>query len=147
MPLPALAKHVVYELRHAIQRAFHFRSDVRAVNVDGSAAGVPQGDVQRRALFSDVDVVATKHGFDLLRYTAFPGQCHQLRQGVIGHAVAGVIQRQAAAANEKTAGSGRLVSGTEPWDIVESFLSVNVGSAGDRQVVDQSCGTQKRCHQ
>ena len=68
------------------------RYDVPAIHQDAGFFRRPQRDVQRRAVFGEVDFVAAKHGVDAFPQPGFGCQLEEQLQRFVGDAVFRIIQ-------------------------------------------------------
>ena len=71
------------------------RHDVLAVRHERGVSRRAQRHVQHRALFGDVDLVATEHGVDSRAQAGLVRKLNQEPQRLIGDAILGVVERQA----------------------------------------------------
>ena len=70
----------------------HLRNDVHAIGEDLLTFGGAQRDMQNRALFGDVDLVAREHGVDVLAQAGLLRQLKQQPHRLAGDAVLRVIE-------------------------------------------------------
>ena len=89
---PFAAAHAVGESGHLVQHRVYFADNVLAVDLDLRRLGGAQGDVQHRAAFGDVDLLAAEHGVAPALHAALPGQLEQQPEGFVGDAVLGVVE-------------------------------------------------------
>jgi magnesium-transporting ATPase (P-type) len=69
----------------------HVGHHIRAVEIDTAATRRAQCHVQHGTLFSDIDLVAGKHGVSALRDATHFGQFQQQLQSFVGDAVFGIV--------------------------------------------------------
>ena len=74
---PRAVAHLRRERRHAVEHRVHAGDDVLAIDLDHGAARSAQGDVQHRAAFGRVDLLAAEHGVAPRRHAAFLGETHE----------------------------------------------------------------------
>jgi hypothetical protein len=94
--LPLSAADEGGEGRHAIEHGVDAGDHVVTVDHDRGARG-PQRDVEHRALLGDVDLLAAEHRIPPLGHAGVVGHRDQQAQGLVGHAVLGVVEEQAGA--------------------------------------------------
>jgi hypothetical protein len=66
MALPGAAAHPMSKICHPVQNSMDFGHDILAVLHDGRAPRRAQGDMKRRTVLRDVDLVAPEHGVNAL---------------------------------------------------------------------------------
>ena len=96
-PRPGAAADLVGKCRHAVEHLVHLRHDVFAVNLDAGAARRAQRDMQNRAFFGIVDLLATEHRVPPRRDAALFGERQEKAQCFGGDAVLRVVEKQAGA--------------------------------------------------
>ena len=93
------------KLPHMPEYGIDFGHNVFAVHINRRVGAVAQGDVQGGAVFGVVDFLSGKHGAHFFRQTAFACQLEQAVQSLVGDAVFGVVECQAADFEPVAAGS------------------------------------------
>ena len=89
---PTAAAHASRKTRHAVEHRVDVWHDVSAIDEDAFARRRAQRDMQDRALFGSVDLVAAEHGIDPLAQGAGFGKRHQQAQRLVGDAVLRIVQ-------------------------------------------------------
>ncbi len=74
MTVPFPAAQPGGKIGHLVEHGVHVGHDVASIVHEASVARRAQRDVQHRAVFGDVDLVAAEHGRDALREAAFAGK-------------------------------------------------------------------------
>ncbi len=92
MTRPGAIANARGKLRHPIEDVVNLRHDVFAVDHDRSSARCAQSDVQHRALFGDVDLVAAKHRVDSRAELSVLGQCEQQAHRFVGDAMLRIVE-------------------------------------------------------
>src|SRR5688572_9361813 len=68
---PFSAAEAIGKISHPVEHRMHFRHYVLAVNNDGCSYRRAQRDVQYRAVFRNVDLIAAKHRIDTAAQSGF----------------------------------------------------------------------------
>ncbi len=123
---------------HPVEHVVHLRHHVLAIDEDRRRPGGPEGDVQDRAVFGDVDPVAREHGVDPLAQVAFPRQLHEESQRVVGDAVLRVIEVHASGFCRQTF-AARWIVGKERAEVDVRDLCVVACERLPRRAGRQRC--------
>ena len=90
---PAAGDNGFGEGFHLLKHGVHFRHHVFAINQNRSIAAVTQRNVQHRAVFRAVNLLAGEHGFNGVCQEGLFGQVLQFCQRLFGDAVFGKIHQ------------------------------------------------------
>ena len=90
---PATGDNSFREGFHLLKHGVHFRHHIFAINQNRSIAAVTQRNVQHRAIFRAVNLLAGEHGFNGVSQEGLFGQILQFGQRLFGDAVFGKIHQ------------------------------------------------------
>ena len=113
---------------HPVEDLVDVGDHVLTVDLEGGAAGHPQGHVEHRPVLGGVDVPAGEHGVASLLDTGHPGHRHQGGHGLVGYPVLGVVEVQRS--------RGHRHPGTPVGIVGEEFTEVALADV--LEVFDQS---------
>ena len=91
-PFQAPAADLAGELGHAIEHGVNLGNHIFAVDHDRLASRSAQGHVQDGATFGDIDLLATKHGFDARFQARLLGQLQEQPERLVRDPVFRVIE-------------------------------------------------------
>ena len=94
-PVHSAVADAIGEAGHFVEHRVDFRHDVPAVHNNGSPLRRAQGDVQHRAVFRNVDLVAPEHGINGRPQAGFLRQFKEQPERFVGNAVLRIIEKKA----------------------------------------------------
>src|SRR5208282_1542074 len=95
VPLPFPAADAIGERGHLIQHRMYLGDNIYAAHLDLRASWSSQCNVQHRAAFRDVDLLATKHCVTTVSNASLVGQLYQQPNGFIGNSVLRIVEVKA----------------------------------------------------
>jgi len=92
MAFPRSASHPIAEIGHLVEHRMHPGHHILSVYDDGCSPWGPQGDMQDRPLFRDIDLLAPEHGIDSRLKPGCFGELNQTLESFVRDSIFRIIQ-------------------------------------------------------
>src|SRR5215469_11293651 len=125
VPFPFSTANSIRESSHLVQDPVHFRYYIFSIDHDGCVPGGSESAMQNRAIFGDIDLVATKHGIDALSHAADFSQLNEQTKRLVSDAILREIQEETYGLRRHPLAAVRVIRKELPQVQVANFPKVS----------------------